>query len=286
LAPGEYTESLSVNKDVLLQARDGGKVTICPRRDTAVKVTGGDVTLRGFTIVSGKGQCFAVEVTGGTLQLIDCDISSPDGLTCVVVGGEKTCVTLTNCTIHSSGQGGVVVHNGADCAVDGGTEVHDTVLSGLEVHAASTLRVSGGCSVSNSGKVGIMALPDAAAVSISDTEVCGCKMSGIEVRGAKGVLLDSVDVHHNAQSGLYVHADGSVKEGSRGGKGGKKNTYHHNGKWDHYDQPTQERRTLYCQVGVLVFAVLCITFGVWGKYLQLAAGNYTMEDVANWQIKL
>ncbi|MET7424477.1 right-handed parallel beta-helix repeat-containing protein, partial [Dactylosporangium sp. NPDC005555] len=110
LQPGVYREELRLIGDVTLTAEDGpGTVTLRAPDGVAVFVGGGAVTLRGITIAGGSDTYPAIQVSGGELTMVDCELRA-DGLVGLHVRGSH--VEVRNCVVESRSGAGLLLEQG------------------------------------------------------------------------------------------------------------------------------------------------------------------------------
>jgi hypothetical protein len=112
--PGTYSTTFSqlvIEKPVELLA-DGpaGAVIIENTAASCILARADYATVRGFTlrIPHMRKPHFAVDIARGALVIEDCDITSAS-MSCIVVHGPGTVVTIRGCRIHESAQAGILV---------------------------------------------------------------------------------------------------------------------------------------------------------------------------------
>ncbi len=109
--PGTYTESLKIKSDVRIVGEGGRSKVIVEGAPGASVFTfeGGSATLTGMTIRGvGTGSSGAIDVTGGTPVIEDCDLTSKAGSAVYIFRAGANPV-IRNCTIRDSVVCGVLV---------------------------------------------------------------------------------------------------------------------------------------------------------------------------------
>jgi parallel beta-helix repeat protein len=159
LRPGTYKESLTVRNDVRIVGEGGrSKVIVESAPDASVFwFTAGSATLTGMTIRgvgTGTGTG-AIDVTGGTPVIEDCDLTS-SARTAVYILGAGANPVIRNCTIRDSGVCGVDVFN------QGQGTIEKCVISG---NARAGVQISKGgnpvvrdCEIRGNGYEGVWVL--------------------------------------------------------------------------------------------------------------------------------
>ncbi|GLZ16203.1 hypothetical protein Acsp04_64380 [Actinomadura sp. NBRC 104425] len=200
--PGEYRESIVLNRDVTLLAEKGpGTVRIVSPRGPAITVHGGAAVVRDLTVVGAAPGEPAVSLRGGTPALQGCEVSggrievTGDAAAtlagCTVVGADGAAVRLTgtsrtvleNLTIRIAGGDGVVVDDEAraECTgalVDG--------AAGRGVHVAGTARARfTRCDVRGTRAAAVHAEGGAALV-LSECRLHDADAHGVRLGGSAG----------------------------------------------------------------------------------------------------
>ena len=109
--PGTYISSFTINKDVQIIG-DGGRsnVIVESPMGTVFRITEGRPRLAGITIrFTGPLRNLvdhAIDVSGGTPVIEDCNLTSSDG-SAVWIGGATANPTFRNCTIWGSHPSGL-----------------------------------------------------------------------------------------------------------------------------------------------------------------------------------
>ncbi|WP_433531813.1 AAA family ATPase [Micromonospora sp. CA-263727] len=182
LQPGVYEEELRIIGDVTFVAEDGpGTVTLRAPRALAVFVGAGTVTLRGIVVVGGGPEFPAVQVTGGTLRMIDCEVRA-DGLVGLHARGSD--LDLQNCVLRNV--------SGAGALFEGGT--------------TGTIRAT---TVRDVGGAGVVLASDA------DPRIVDCVITDVRgpgllcTRNGRGSLVDS-DLSAITGPAIAVEEGGAV----------------------------------------------------------------------------
>ena len=200
--PGVYRESLVVDKPVSIIGQGGPtEVVIESSRGPCLSlqvpgVSIGNLQLQGL---DGDGAP-ALLVAQGEALVEDCAISARSGAA-VLVTGAGTQPTFRDCTLHSSGQGGMLLqqHAGARlerCAIEGECRF------GLRVEPRARLAASA-CRIQNALGVGLALLPGAHA-TLEDCQVSGQEAGGVEVEADARVELTRCRITHSRSVGVLV----------------------------------------------------------------------------------
>ena len=115
LRPGTYREKNYINRDVRIVGEGGQSKVIVEGAPgwSVFGFTAGSATLTGMTIrILGSGEITAaINVTGGTPIIEDCDLTSSAGSAVYIVGATAN-PTIRNCTMRNSRDSGVVYEQG------------------------------------------------------------------------------------------------------------------------------------------------------------------------------
>ncbi|MFI6133946.1 right-handed parallel beta-helix repeat-containing protein [Micromonospora sp. NPDC051141] len=183
LQPGIYHEELRIVGDVTLAAEDGpGTVTLQAPDAVALFVGAGRVELRGITVVGGGDRFPAVQVTGGSLRMSDCELTA-DGLVALHAGDSR--LDLHNCVVRNAAGAGLLLESGMTGTV-----------------RASTVRDVGGAGVVISSGA------DPELVDCTLTETAGPAV--LSARAGRGSLTDCV-VSAVAGPAVAVESGGAVR---------------------------------------------------------------------------
>ncbi|MBE1533990.1 right-handed parallel beta-helix repeat-containing protein [Actinomadura algeriensis] len=205
--PGEYRESVVLNRDVTLLAEKGpGTVRIVSPRGPAITVHGGAAAVRDLTVTGaapgepaillrgGTPDVRGCEVTGGRVEVTGDAVAALAG--CTVVGADGASVRLTGTSrtvledlaVRIAGGDGVVVDDEAraDCTgalIDG--------AAGRGVHVAGTARARfTRCEVRGTRAAAVHAEGGAALVlsecRLHDADAHGVRLGGTAGRRAPG----------------------------------------------------------------------------------------------------
>ncbi|MFJ6573532.1 right-handed parallel beta-helix repeat-containing protein [Streptomyces sp. NPDC091292] len=196
---GTYTESLVLDKDIVLVAK--GTVRLVASRGPAVTVHAGRAELRGFTLVSPAPREAAVllrggepvlrdcEITGGRVEvaaaaapfLSGCSVRQAEGMAVCLTGTSRT--TLEALTVGGCTGDGVVVEDEAaleltDALVDAVTGRGIVVTAGA--HAALTR-----CEIRGSGAAAVL-VDGHASAALRECRLYEAGGQGVWVRGTAG----------------------------------------------------------------------------------------------------
>ncbi|MGW7487219.1 right-handed parallel beta-helix repeat-containing protein [Streptomyces sp. NPDC054786] len=176
--PGKYTESLSVDKDIVLVAeKEAGSVRIVAPRGPALTVHGGRPEFRGVVFETAGGRDATVVLRGGEPVLRDCEITGGP----VEVSGTAA-PTFAGCSVHGTGTVGVWL-----------TGTTRTAMESVSVR---------GC-----GADGIV-LDCEARAELTDAVVEDSAGRGLFLTDSAHVTLTRAEVRHSG--GSAVHADGEA----------------------------------------------------------------------------
>ena len=248
VAQGLYRETIHLAKPVEIVAEGNpGDVTVEAIDNPVLISTALFGRIKNLTLrQSGKGEEYAVAITGGSLEMDGCDIASAT-LSCVGVQGSEA--RLLRCTLHGGGQAGVIFSNAGRGTVEG-CDIHSNHLVGVNVVGSSDVTIRGnrirdgrddgirfsyqatglvedneifgnaGVGVSiivgsspvirrnriREGKGSGILIEDKSQGVISENEIFGNGLSGIQVRGASSPTISENHIHHNENSGLFIYA--------------------------------------------------------------------------------
>lgn len=206
--PGVYHESVMLARAVEIVG-DGPREGVIVRATNAscfalatdrARIVG--LTLRGEA--SGGAAFFALDVTGGSLVLEDCDLSS-DTLSCVGVHGERASASIRGCRIHDARDSGLYFFDGAqgaveDCEVVGNANVGVAVTGRASVSVKRS-KIHGGADA------GLVVWKDASA-TIEDCEIYGNRRAGLGVSEGGRAAVRSCRIYDGNNSGVFVHDRG------------------------------------------------------------------------------
>ena len=223
---GTFAEALVIPHSLSLTSESGSSATTIDAggAGAAVQVTGGTVTLSGFTLTGGTGATVDGDTYGGGLSALDADE--------VIV---QDCVVSGNTATYG---GGIAAHV---LTVDGGTVSGNTATNGGGVWlgegqladatiSANEAAQGGGLEVDAAGSV------ELDTVAFSSNVVTG-KGAGVYVGEGSSLTSSSSTWDGNSSggggAGLYVATDGAVTLGDdtfdnnrADGKGGAVNAYY------------------------------------------------------------
>ncbi|MFI2710477.1 AAA family ATPase [Micromonospora sp. NPDC018662] len=183
LQPGTYHEELRIIGDVTLAAEDGpGTVTLQAPEAVALFVGAGRVELRGITVVGGGDRFPAVQVTGGSLRMSDCELRA-DGLVALHAGDSR--LDLDTCVVGNAAGAGLLLEGGMTGTI-----------------RATTVRDVGGAA---------MVISSGADPEFVDCTVTGAAGPGVlSTRAGRGSLVDCV-VSAVAGPAVAVESGGAVR---------------------------------------------------------------------------
>src|SRR5258705_10897018 len=140
LQPGIYHEELRIIGDVTLAAEDGpGTVTLRAPDGVAVFVGAGAVTLRSVTIVGGNETFPAIQVNGGSLTMMDCDLRA-EGLVGLHARGCR--LDVRDCVVENGSGAGLLLEQGMTGTVRS-TTVRDTAGPGIVIATGAEPQIVG-----------------------------------------------------------------------------------------------------------------------------------------------
>ncbi|MEU3460557.1 right-handed parallel beta-helix repeat-containing protein [Streptomyces sp. NPDC006733] len=197
--PGEYQESVLLERDVSLVAEKGpGTVRITPARGPALTVSAGSPSVRGLVLAGADPAEPAVVLSGGAPVL--------DG--CEVVGGRvdvtgRAAPTLRDCRVHRAAGAGLRLAGDSRAVVEDCT-VADVDGVGVQVTegAAPVVR---GTAVGPSTAEGLE-LGGTHGGTFERCEVTGSGGAAVRVVGAAAPRLRSCRLHGNRAAGVHVSA--------------------------------------------------------------------------------
>ncbi len=150
--PGTYREQLHFTRDVVLVAEDGpGTVTIDGGDGAAVFVSGGDVTLREFTVRGGSGNLPGVQVGRGTLRAMGCAFTGRGAVAVHVPGGR---VEIRDCQVANPAGAGFLFEGKGGGTVSATTVRGTASMGAVIVGGADPLLF--GCTFSDIRSAGIL----------------------------------------------------------------------------------------------------------------------------------
>ncbi len=174
ISAGVYTESVLLDKSVVLVAEPGGgPVEIAASFGIAVVNQGATATLRGLTIRAAEGEAIAVSVHDGRLILEECEI----------IGGRVdlagwAVADLNRCRLHH-------------CSV-----------TALHARGDATLSLTG-CVVSDIDGAGLV-LSESTSTEMTETTVSRCAGPGLFLRERAIARLTDCELAETAGAGLVT----------------------------------------------------------------------------------
>lgn len=227
--PGLYREGIILEKPLEIVGEGNAA-------DIVVEAIGADVvrasaptariaclTLRQM----GGGNWCAVDLTGGRLDLEECDITC-QGLSCVVIHNGADARIRRN-TIHDGRQAGILVYDQGQGIIEE-NEIYGNQISAIQVRADGKLTVRRNrlhdgkgsaiyCyergqavieenEISGHGNTSIV-IGAASNPSVRHNRILAGKQAGILVLDQGSGLIEDNDIHDNALSGIEVKAGGN-----------------------------------------------------------------------------
>lgn len=252
LLPGTYREPVVLSDGVLIEAA-GRREDVIIETDgrTALRLEQGAAIVYGVTLrVTGYGEATAVEVTGGSLSLESCEVTSPTG-DGVDVRGASAELALGRTRILSCRGIGIRIRDGAkadvsECEVErnalgvqidgpGTALVRSSSISYGGVGVAVTARARAtiqACEINNQSEAGVkihqgsnptftrVRVRDGSGVGLSfdgrsnglfeDGEVSSCSGSLVTVTGGAAPRLIRCQFHSGGEDGLVVKGEGGA----------------------------------------------------------------------------
>jgi serine/threonine protein kinase len=116
LSPGTYTESIELDKPVIIEGQ--ANVTVTTRAETTVSSSANGATLRSLRLLAPQGSfCSAVYVPGGRLTIEDCELEATGEVPALLIGRAAdplpTEVTVQRSSVSGSAMAGVYVISNA-----------------------------------------------------------------------------------------------------------------------------------------------------------------------------
>ncbi|MBX7266405.1 AAA family ATPase [Micromonospora sp. Llam7] len=200
--PGVYRETLTLDRDVVVQAEEGsGTVTIEPVDGMAVFAGRADATLRGLVIKGGTDTLPTVQVAG-SLRLVDCAVNSTSVVAVHVRGGR---FTMTGGTVANPTGAGLLFEAGGGGVVTGVTvrQIGTTAVAVVS-EARPSLR---DCVITDVAKVGVYSAR-AGAGELTGCEISRCGGPGVLVESQGAITLTGTTIRDVQAAGAVV-TDGS-----------------------------------------------------------------------------
>jgi F-box protein 11 len=207
--PGVYAESLTLDKPVTLVG-DGPRdqIVIQGAAGPSVRVQAEAGGLRNLTLRTANDAvgAAALEITQGSFQVEDCDLSSQGG-SALAIFGARSKPLLRRCKVHDCRGPGVLVHTSARPTLDA-CEIYANGLAGVEVRqdANPTLRK---CTVRDGNAAGFLIHQDAQA-TLEDCIISGNSAAGVLVKERGQPTLKGCKVHSGLAQGLQLTARGQA----------------------------------------------------------------------------
>ncbi|MEV6598525.1 right-handed parallel beta-helix repeat-containing protein [Actinoplanes sp. NPDC051346] len=196
VGPGSYHECVVIDRDVSIVAdRERGAVELISTNGPALVSRAGEATVHGLTVRGGPSGA-AVQISAGTLTMVDCDVS----VGWVEAEGWAKSV-LHGCRIHSATGTGLRVRGNAQVAVIGSTIEDidgDAVLVGQSARAV--LRDSTVSRPTGNGLV----LSERASAELDNCEIGHTGGVGVHAQEEARVVLRGGRVNDTAGDGIRL----------------------------------------------------------------------------------
>ncbi|WIX98206.1 right-handed parallel beta-helix repeat-containing protein [Amycolatopsis mongoliensis] len=206
VAPGRYTENLTVSKPVTITAEDGaGTVTILAKTGVAVTLTAASAALSGISAVSTDADNPAVFVAQGQLSLTECSLQGA-GWSTVFASGEGT-ILMRGCAVRNDTGAGVVVtspHGGVleSCRFDEmGTSAVVVADDGTLLMRACTVGKAAGNGICLNGR---------GRLTVEDTTISGTAKPAVAVEQQAMIAAKRLTASDVEGIGFYLASGGEV----------------------------------------------------------------------------
>ncbi len=213
VAPGEYRESLILDRSVTVLAEKGqDTVRVIASRGAAITVAAGSGTLRDLNLEAEPGGGPAVRMTGGTAALDRCTVTGGH----VEITGDAA-PELRDCRIRQS-RAGLLLAGDSRATVRGGI-LSDISGPGVLIDAGAAPDVSG-LTIAGPGGDGIHALGLATGV-FDDCDIAAPGGAGLRVTAGATPLLRRCRIRDGQAEGVHVSsaAPGEDRAGTGEGAG-------------------------------------------------------------------
>jgi Holliday junction resolvasome RuvABC ATP-dependent DNA helicase subunit len=200
VAPGRYTENLTVSRAVTIAAENGpGTVQVVAVTGTAVVSDAASAALSGLTVHSADADSPAVLVVRGQLELTECDLGAASWVTVFV--RDRGSVLMRECEIRNSVGAGVVTTSAAGGVLDSCC-LRDLGTSGIVVADDGALQVRF-CSIDGAGGNGIC-LNGHGRLTVEDTVVSGAEKPAVAVEQQATMEASRLRVTEAGAIGFYL----------------------------------------------------------------------------------
>jgi Holliday junction resolvasome RuvABC ATP-dependent DNA helicase subunit len=200
VAPGRYTENLTVTRAVTIAAENGpGTVQVVAEAGVAVVSNAESAALSGMTVLAADADSPAVLVVHGRLELTECELSATSWVTVFV--RDQGSVVMRECDIRNSVGAGVVTTSPAGSVLDA-CRLTDLGTSGIVVADDGALLVRF-CSIGNVGGNGIC-LNGRGRVTVEDTVVSGAEKPAVAVEQQATMVATRLRVTDVGAIGFYL----------------------------------------------------------------------------------
>jgi len=209
LRPGTYKETLTISKDVRIVGKGGRSMVIVEGAPDAhvFNFTSGSAALTGLTIRHTRGpggrDLGAIDVTGGTPMIEDCDLTSSASV--VSIHGARANPTFLNCTMRDSfGPGLLVFDQGQGiiekCVISGNTNQGVVIRTGGNPVARD-------CEIRD-GKAQGVSVFDQGQGTIEKCVISGNTLSGVEICKGGNLTVRDCQIRGNRNEAVYVWDQG------------------------------------------------------------------------------
>ena len=234
LRPGTYKETLTISKDVRIVGEGGRSMVIVEGAPDAhvFNFTSGSAALTGLTIRHTRGpggrDLGAIDVTGGTPMIEDCDLTSSASV--VSIHGARANPTFLNCTMRDSfGPGLLVFDQGQGiiekCVISGNTnqgvvirtggnpvardcEIRDGKAQGVSVFDQGQGTIQK-CVISGNGAHGVV-IAKGGNLTVRDCEIRDGESTGLLVFNLGQGTIEKCVISGNTLSGVEICKGGNL----------------------------------------------------------------------------
>jgi Holliday junction resolvasome RuvABC ATP-dependent DNA helicase subunit len=197
VTPGEYRESLLLDRTVLIVAEKGaGSVRVVPAAGPALRVVAGAGTVRDLTLAQETPGAAAVQVTSGSPVFERCNVVGGH----LEVGGDAR-PELRDCSITKAA-GGALRFTGDSRATVRGGSLADLTGPGVLVDGGAAPRLAG-LTISRPSGDGIQVSGHATG-EFSDCEIVGPTGAGLRVQANAAPLLRRCRITEAKAEGVHV----------------------------------------------------------------------------------
>jgi hypothetical protein len=207
--PGVYNESIEIDRDVEIIG-DGPATQIIVETidNNCLYIKSGKVLVRGLTLrnrmTNKDNKYYAVTISGGELQLEDCDVTS-SSLTGVGVYGIGTRAFIRRCRVHDCTESGIYFYRNAGGSVED-CDVFNNGFANISVKEGSdpTIRNS---RIYNSKSSGVYVYLNGKG-TIEDSSIYGNTFSGVSISEGGDPLVNRCKINRNGYNAIYAYKNG------------------------------------------------------------------------------